>query len=230
RATYRRRDPVLATRVPGLSPRRGRPAGARGTGRRPAWRARRSAGGDGTLDLAGHLAHRRPDLLRQLPALHLQVLEAEDAEAHRRVQRVLDRGAEVVEREAGHASPTLPVAGRVRGLGSSLSYRPRSVDPVAQPRTPPPVVAVLAVHDPPGEQLDQVVAALAAQDHPNLDVLVVVTGPDDPTERVRAVLPAARIHRVDGNPGFGTAANVVLDIVSGAEFFVFCHDDAAPDP
>lgn len=92
------------------------------------------------------------------------------------------------------------------------------------------MVAVLVVHDPPGEQLDRVVAALAAQDHPNLDVLVVVTGPDDPTERVRAVLPAARIHRVDGSPAFGIAANVVLDIVSGAEFFVFCHDDAAPDP
>src|SRR5690606_24535845 len=30
--------------------------------------------------------------------------------------------------------------------------------------------------------------------------------------------------------GFGAAANVVLDIVAGAAFYVFAHDDAAPEP
>lgn len=88
----------------------------------------------------------------------------------------------------------------------------------------------MVTHDAPVERFTQVLEALAAQDHPNLDVLVVDTGTIDPTERVRAVLPAARVHRVEGNPGFGAAANVVLDTVSGAEFYVFCHDDAAPDP
>lgn len=92
------------------------------------------------------------------------------------------------------------------------------------------MVAVVVTHDAPGDRLDEVLRALATQDHPNLDVLVVATGATDPTERVHAAIPAARVHRIDGNPGFGAAANVVLDIVSGAEFYVFCHDDAAPDP
>jgi GT2 family glycosyltransferase len=92
------------------------------------------------------------------------------------------------------------------------------------------VVAILVTHDAPPDRLAQVLDALAAQDHPNLDVLVVETGAGDPTERVRAVLPAALVHRLDGDPGFGEAANVVLDLVSGAEFYVFCHDDAAPAP
>ncbi len=92
------------------------------------------------------------------------------------------------------------------------------------------MVAVLVTHDAPDDRFDQVLRALDAQDYPNLDVLVVDTGTVDPTERVHAVLPAARVHRVDGDPGFGAAANTVLDRVSGAEFYVFCHDDAAPDP
>ena len=104
------------------------------------------------------------------------------------------------------------------------------------------MVAVLVTHDAPADRFAQVLHALAAQDHPNLDVLVVDTGTIDPTERVHAVLPAAKVHRLgdgdgDGDGvgrrrrsiGFGAAANVVLDLVSGAEFYVFCHDDAAPD-
>ncbi len=110
------------------------------------------------------------------------------------------------------------------------------------------MVVVLVTHDAPADRFSQVLHALAAQDHPNLDVLVVDTGTVDPTERVHAVLPAAQIRRIgdtgtDGDPegepggpvrhrgriGFGAAANVVLDLVSGAEFYVFCHDDAAPD-
>lgn len=89
---------------------------------------------------------------------------------------------------------------------------------------------MLVTHDAPEDRLTEVVRALAAQDYPNLDVLVVDTGTIDLTDRVRAVLPAARLHRVEGNPGFGAAANVVLDLVSGAESYVFCHDDVAPDP
>jgi GT2 family glycosyltransferase len=89
---------------------------------------------------------------------------------------------------------------------------------------------VLVVHDTPADRLDAVLSALAAQDYPNLDVLVVATGDTDPGDRVRDALPAARVHRVEGNPGFGAAANVALDTVSGAEFLIFSHDDAAPDP
>jgi GT2 family glycosyltransferase len=104
------------------------------------------------------------------------------------------------------------------------------VEPEQQPPAPQPVVAVVVTHDAPGNRLDQVLRALAVQDYPNLDMLVVDTGTIDPTDRVRAALPAARVRRVDGNPGFGAAANVVLDMVSGAEFYVFCHDDALPNP
>jgi GT2 family glycosyltransferase len=97
------------------------------------------------------------------------------------------------------------------------------------------VVAVVVTHDAPIDRFDQVLHALAVQDHPNLDVLVVDTGTVDPTERVHAVLPAANVHRIGQAErstavGFGAAANVVLDLVAGAEFYVFCHDDAAPDP
>lgn len=97
-----------------------------------------------------------------------------------------------------------------------------------QAATPPPVVAVIVTHDAPAGRLEAVLAALAGQDHPNLDILVVDTGAEEPTGRVAAALPTAVVRRV-GDVGFGAAANTVLDLVSGAEFYVFCHDDAVPD-
>ena len=104
------------------------------------------------------------------------------------------------------------------------------MEPDAQPLGPPrPVVAVVVTHDAPPDRLDRVVLALAAQDHPNLGVLVVDTGTRDATERVRAALPRARVERV-GDIGFGAAANTALDLVSGAAYYLFCHDDVAPDP
>jgi GT2 family glycosyltransferase len=104
------------------------------------------------------------------------------------------------------------------------------VEPEEQPRAPLPVVAVVVTHDAPGERLDPLLAALAGQDHPNLDVLVVDTGTTDVTDRVAAVLPAALVHRVDPSTGFGAAANTVLDLVSGAAYYLFCHDDVVPAP
>ena len=111
------------------------------------------------------------------------------------------------------------------------------MEPEEQSSPPQPVVAVLVTHDAPADRFGQVLHALATQDYPNLDVLVVDTGTIDPTERVQAVLPAAKVHRMGdgadrrgGRVGFGAAANVVLDLVSGAEFYVFCHDDAVPGP
>ena len=89
-------------------------------------------------------------------------------------------------------------------------------------------MAVVVTHDPRADRLDRLVSALAGQDHPNLAVLVVDTGTEDPTERVHAALPPARVVRV-GDVGFGAAANTVLDLVSGAEYYLFCHDDVAPD-
>lgn len=94
----------------------------------------------------------------------------------------------------------------------------------------PPVVAVLVAHDP-GDWFDDVVASLAAQDYPNLKVLVLSTGTADVASRVTSVVPGAFVREVAGNPGFGRAANEVLRLVEGESgFFCFLHDDVALDP
>jgi GT2 family glycosyltransferase len=104
------------------------------------------------------------------------------------------------------------------------------VEPEAQHVPPRPAVVVVVTHDPRADRRDALLSALAAQDHPNLDVLVVDTGEEDVTEAVHAVLPEARVERRPGVGGFGAAANTVLDLVAGADFYVFCHDDVEPDP
>lgn len=94
----------------------------------------------------------------------------------------------------------------------------------------PPVVAVVVTRDA-GPWLEEGLAALREQDYPNLSVLVVdAAGSQDPTPRVAAVLPSAYVRRIDQNPGFGPAANEVLQVVEGASHFLFCHDDVAPAP
>jgi GT2 family glycosyltransferase len=95
---------------------------------------------------------------------------------------------------------------------------------------PPPVVAVVVTHNP-GEWLDEVMESLAAQDYLNLSVLVIdADSDDDPTPRVARVMPGAFVRRLDANNGFGAAANEVLDVVDGAAFYLFCHDDVALAP
>jgi GT2 family glycosyltransferase len=95
----------------------------------------------------------------------------------------------------------------------------------------PPVVAVMVVHQP-GEWFDQVLAGLATQDYTNLKILVLVVGEaDDLPDRIRAALPKAFVRAVEGNPGFGPAANDVLRLVEGENgFFCFLHDDVALEP
>lgn len=83
----------------------------------------------------------------------------------------------------------------------------------------------------PGPWFDEALASLAAQDYSNLAVLVIDAASDaDPTARVASVLPDAYVLRLDENPGFGAAANRVRDVVDGAAFYCFLHDDAAPTP
>ena len=140
---------------------------------------------------------------------------------------------------------TLPwAAGGVRQSQDPLGYPPRVVEPEEQvrasPSDAPPVVAVVVTHDAPAERLDRLLHALAEQDHANLSVLVIDTGSHtgtgdsgDVAERVWGVLPDARVERLPGNPGFGAAANRVLDPgrprARRAEYIVFCHDDVVPD-
>jgi GT2 family glycosyltransferase len=91
-------------------------------------------------------------------------------------------------------------------------------------------VAVVVTRNP-GPFLERALGALAAQDYPDLAVLVVDTGSRvDPTARVAAALPGAFVRVVDPGAGFGGAANEALGAVKGASFFLVCHDDVALDP
>lgn len=98
------------------------------------------------------------------------------------------------------------------------------------PPVVPAVVAVMVTHDP-GPWFEETLASLAAQTYPDLSLLVVDTGSvEDPTERVHAVVPSAHVHRLDDDPGYGAAANLVRELVEGAAFYAFCHDDIALEP
>jgi len=94
----------------------------------------------------------------------------------------------------------------------------------------PAVVAVVVTRDA-GPWFDQAVAALAAQDYSNLAVLFIdAASGTDPTPRVAEALPHAYVRRLHEDRGFGWAANHVREIVDGAAFYCFLHDDAAPTP
>ncbi|HAP76444.1 MAG TPA: hypothetical protein DCR14_10210, partial [Acidimicrobiaceae bacterium] len=95
----------------------------------------------------------------------------------------------------------------------------------------PPVVAVMVVHEP-GPWFEQALAGLAAQDYANVKYLFLVAGePGDVPARIRAVVPNAFVRGINGNPGFGSAANEVMRLVEGDNgFFCFLHDDVALDP
>ncbi len=101
-----------------------------------------------------------------------------------------------------------------------------------QPSAPPLVAVVVA--DQPGEWFEEALQAIGAQDYPNQSVLVIDgAGRDDLGARVAAVIPDAFLRRPQRSgrpPGFASAANDVLDVVQGAAFLVFCHDDVAPEP
>ncbi|MGH9094454.1 MAG: glycosyltransferase family 2 protein, partial [Acidimicrobiales bacterium] len=94
----------------------------------------------------------------------------------------------------------------------------------------PPVVAVVVTCDP-GPWFDEALLSLAAQDYPNLSVLVIDSASlVDPTARIAEVLPSAFVQRLDERVGFGRAANAALQTVEGASHFVLCHDDVALAP
>ncbi len=88
----------------------------------------------------------------------------------------------------------------------------------------------MVVHRP-GDWFDEVLDALSGQDYTNLKLLfLVVDDPGDVPARIRDRVPHAFVRAVEGNPGFGTAANEVLRLVEGDNgFFCFLHDDVALD-
>ena len=91
----------------------------------------------------------------------------------------------------------------------------------------------------PGEPLDadfeQVLLALAQQDHPRLKCLFLLVGPagvdhGQLPDRIRSIVPSAFVRALDGNPGFGAAANEAARLVQGNGVFCFLHDDVALEP
>jgi GT2 family glycosyltransferase len=114
---------------------------------------------------------------------------------------------------------------------------PRPADPGVPPPVDgdvpavvPAVVAVVVAHDP-GPWFEETLQSLADQTYPDLSVLVIDTASAaDPTARIGSVLPDAHVHRLDHDPGFGAAANQVLELVEGAAFYAICHDDIALEP
>lgn len=96
--------------------------------------------------------------------------------------------------------------------------------------TAPAVVAVVVARDP-GAWFEEALTAIAEQDYPNLSILVVdAHSVDEVKPRVGRAAPGAFVRRLDDDPGFGAAANEVLEVVDGAAFYFLCHDDIAPKP
>ncbi|HZU78671.1 MAG TPA: glycosyltransferase, partial [Acidimicrobiales bacterium] len=93
----------------------------------------------------------------------------------------------------------------------------------------PPVVAVVVARDP-GPWFEETLSSLAAQDYPELSVLVLDAGAEDVTPRVAAVLPGAFVRRLPEDRGYAANADEVLSMVQGASHLLFCHDDVVLDP
>jgi GT2 family glycosyltransferase len=99
----------------------------------------------------------------------------------------------------------------------------------------------MVVHEP-GDWFGESLAALAAQDHPNVRSIFFVTsrvgdaGPDlarsdEVRARILEVLPSAVVRIVEGNPGFAPLVNEALHLVEGdAGLVCLLHDDVAPRP
>lgn len=108
----------------------------------------------------------------------------------------------------------------------------------------PGVVVAIVVDQPNSatETLSEVFASLAAQDYPNIQVLVLLTGSDAAEfalvqQIVQGSVPDSHtrephIYQIGANPGYGVAANTALRLVEGdSGFFLLMHDDVvlAPD-
>ena len=94
----------------------------------------------------------------------------------------------------------------------------------------PPVVLVVVSHDS-GPWFEQALRSIGSSDYPNLTVVVVdAASANDPAPLVQAVLPRAVVRRLDEDPGYGASANHVLQVVEGAAYFAFCHDDVLLEP
>lgn len=88
----------------------------------------------------------------------------------------------------------------------------------------------------PSPRLEDVLAAVADQDYPNLQVLILVAEADPAALNyiasvAKSLLPRAHLRQVAGEPGFGQAVNSVLKLVEGANgYFLLMTDEVALSP
>ncbi len=95
----------------------------------------------------------------------------------------------------------------------------------------------MVVHEP-GEWLTESLQGVVAQDYPQLQMLVLVSGREEDPQSgatrdvIATIAPSAVVRFLGGNPGFSGACNSVLNLVQGdSGLFCFLHDDVvmAPD-
>lgn len=105
----------------------------------------------------------------------------------------------------------------------------------AEPGGAVPGVVAAVVVAPSSPDLADVVASLAAQDYPSVQVVLLVTSNDETVisahrDLAQSVIPTAHVRGV-GDIGFARAANQVLRLVEGdGGLFLLMHDDVALAP
>ena len=108
---------------------------------------------------------------------------------------------------------------------------PTDIAPVSPPAPDARNTVAVVVTRNPGACFEDTLASLASQDHEGLSILVIDDGSQSSiTARVADVLPSAYVRRHDTPQGFGASANQVMEMVQGAAFLLFCHDDVALAP
>ena len=94
------------------------------------------------------------------------------------------------------ATPESPGAQALPGNGGGIDLR-----------TEIPTVAAVVVTRGGGPRFEETLRSLGAQNYPSLAVMVVDAGSgDDPTARIRAILPEAHVRRMPDR-SFAAAAN-----------------------
>lgn len=117
---------------------------------------------------------------------------------------------------------------------SASSFAGDTSSGMQRPLAPGVVVTILVRH--PSPRLDEVLASLAEQDYPNLQILILVAEADPSAMNyiasvTKTRLPGAHLRQIAGNPGFGQAVNAVLKLVEGTDgYFLFLTDEVALAP
>lgn len=96
--------------------------------------------------------------------------------------------------------------------------------------TPERTVAAIVVTTEPSPELASTLRALSRQDVPVAILVVDDASSQDPAEVVAEAAPEAFVTRLETVSGWCAAANKGAELVSGAQWLLFCHDDVAPAP